>query len=78
LLYTKGAAPALPESAGESLADVSAEQLAATRMVVEGRPQDFGAVLESDENVASGSTVSESYREHHPPPDYHQATEVYH
>ncbi|KAJ4487342.1 hypothetical protein C8J55DRAFT_327025 [Lentinula edodes] len=76
-MHPKGGTLALPNSAGESLSGLSVEQLQATRMVVNGRPQDFGSVLE--EPTASGSNVelSHSYVDHHPPPDYHQATETY-
>ncbi|GAW00534.1 hypothetical protein LENED_002061 [Lentinula edodes] len=77
-MHPKGGTLALPNSAGESLSGLSVEQLRATRMVVNGRPQDFGSV--SEEPTASGSNVelSHSYVDHHPPPDYHQATETYH
>ncbi|KAJ4483478.1 hypothetical protein J3R30DRAFT_1786194 [Lentinula aciculospora] len=76
-VHSKGTTLALPSSAGELLTGVPVEQLQTTRMVVNGRPQDFGSV--SEEPIASGSNVeaSHSYVEHHPPPDYHQATETY-
>ena len=63
----------MPVSAGESLSDVPAERLQATRIVVNGRPQDFGSV--SGEG-ASGS-VGMSGQSYAPPPDYLQATETY-
>ncbi|KAJ3763574.1 hypothetical protein FB446DRAFT_819192 [Lentinula raphanica] len=74
---SKGHALFLPNSAGESLSGVPVEQLKATRMVVNGRPQDFGSL--SEQPTASGSNVGPSPNddEHHPPPDYHQATETY-
>ena len=73
----KGITLSLPDSAGQSLSGVPVERLHATRMVVNGRPQDFGSA--EDENATSSSNVdlSSSYTEHHPPPDYHQATETF-
>jgi len=59
----KGAPSRLPPAAGQSLAQVPDAELRANRMVVDGRPQDFGT-------VAIAVTVP-------PPPDYSQATEPY-
>ncbi|KAF5393204.1 hypothetical protein D9757_000534 [Collybiopsis confluens] len=77
---SKGTMSTLPSSAGQSLSGIPVSQLQATRMVVNGRPQDFGAV-EEESASASGSTVTltrpHTYTEHHPPPDYHQATETF-
>ena len=59
----KGAPSRLPPAAGQSLAQVPDAELRVNRMVVDGRPQDFGT-------VAIAVTVP-------PPPDYSQATEPY-
>lgn len=78
--YSKSAGLTLPSAAGESLSGVSTEQLLASRMVVNGRPQDFGSITEEEAAASSssgGGELSQSYTEHHPPPDYHQATEIY-
>jgi len=76
--YSKSSGATLPPAAGESLANIPTEQLVATRMVVNGRPQDFGSVIEEpNASGPSGGEVSQSYTEHHPPPDYHQATETF-
>ncbi|KAF7321255.1 hypothetical protein MKEN_00645200 [Mycena kentingensis (nom. inval.)] len=44
----KGQPPLLPDTAGRTLGHVPESELRANRRVVEGRPQDFGAVLPPD------------------------------
>jgi hypothetical protein len=68
----KGRRLHLPPAAGQSLSEVSHDELAASRMVVEGRPQDFGAV-----NAKDYVPTVEDRRELNPPPNYLQATETY-
>jgi hypothetical protein len=60
----------LPAAAGQTLTEVPPEELLASRRVVEGRPQDFGAV---DPNAYAAGGSSEV----NPPPDYSQATEPF-
>lgn len=66
---SKGRRLHLPTAAGQSLADVSTEELQANRRVVDGRPQDFGSVDPSRYTVGGSETL--------PPPDYSQAIEPY-
>uniref|UniRef100_A0A0W0GC14 hydroxyethylthiazole kinase n=1 Tax=Moniliophthora roreri TaxID=221103 RepID=A0A0W0GC14_MONRR len=61
--------PPLPSAAGQSLREVSEEELRANRRVVERRPQDFGS-------LSVGRSAGERSEEQ-PPPDYSQATEPY-
>lgn len=58
----------LPLTANESLAQIPESELRANRMVVEGRPQDFGSV----DPIAGPSNFGDTA-----PPDYSQATEPY-
>lgn len=69
----KGRRVHLPAAAGQSLDQVPAQELAARRMVVEGRPQDFGSIAKTKGYVPA----VEDQREPHPPPNYLQATETY-
>ncbi len=53
----------LPASANQSLQHLPAEELRSTRMVVEGREQDFGPVPTTEDVL---------------PPNYDQAVEPFH
>ena len=73
----KGQDPtSLPASVGQSLDSVPQDELRAHRLIVEGRPQDFGSLSQMDNGGASGSGSSSDI-ENQPPPDYSQATEPY-
>ncbi|KAJ8076804.1 hypothetical protein PM082_001227 [Marasmius tenuissimus] len=65
----------LPASVGQSLDSVPEDELRDNRLVVEGRPQDFGSLSQSG-GGGSGSNSSHDL-ENQPPPDYSQATEPY-
>lgn len=68
----KGRQIYLPPAAGQSLSEISHDELAANRMAIEGRPQDFGAA-----NAKDYVPALEDRRELNPPPNYLQATERY-
>lgn len=70
----KGRRAALPASTGQALDTVPPGELFASRMVVDGRPQDFGSVPDA-EQVSSPEQLILSVSS--PPPNYMQATQKY-